>query len=291
MTVSYRQAIEADIPAAVELFLASVADMYVRNGIKSPPPPREMILMNYVHVFRTGIFYVAEVDGALAVICHAVVRDRLWFLSGFWAQPGSQGKGMGGHLLRLVMEEGRQLGADTFFTWSSVDRQAMAAYMKAGMLPGYQIVTFAGRPREGAQEREPRLEISKLSLSAATAIDERVRATGREADHRFWLMEAGYEGRQLMRDGRAVGYFYFNKGTIGPAAWIDAEDAEALMEAAVREAVSESGEVRLMIPGINHAAIRFALSKGLRLAAYSHLLTSAPFGQMQQYLSSGPSLF
>ncbi len=50
-------------------------------------------------------------------------------------------------------------------------------------------------------------------------------------------------------------------------------------------------EVRLMIPGVNHDALRFAFASGLRLAGYSHLLTSAPFGRMEQYLSSGPSLF
>lgn len=292
MAISIRAAVESDIPEAVELFLVSLEDMYGRAGIKAQPPERSMILMNYRHIFRTGIFYVAEVDGALAAICHAVVRDRLWFLSGFWAQPDLQGRGIGGQLLRIVMEEGARSGAQTFFTWSSIDRAAMAAYMKRGMLPGYQILTFTGQPPETFPSRETAAEeVAPLSLATAMWIDERVRETSRETDHRFWLTEAGAEGRQLVRDGRALGYFYFNKGTIGPAAWVEAEDAEALMEAAVREARKDSNDVRLMIPGVNHAAIRFALAGGLRLSAYSHLLATAPFGHMQQYLSSGPSLF
>ena len=49
--------------------------------------------------------------------------------------------------------------------------------------------------------------------------------------------------------------------------------------------------IRFVALGVNHAAIRFALRVGLRLAAYSHLLTTAPFGQMEKYLPSGPSLF
>ncbi|HEV7842382.1 MAG TPA: GNAT family N-acetyltransferase, partial [Pyrinomonadaceae bacterium] len=218
MTVSFRAAVESDIPEAVELFLVSVADMYARAGVKAQQPERSMILMNYQHIFRTGIFYVAEVDGALSAICHAIVRDRLWFLSGFWAHPRLQGRGIGGQLLRLVTEEGARSGAQTFFTWSSIDLSAMATYMKMGMLPGYQILTFTGQPLETFLERDPVLEVSPLSLSAAMEIDERVRETSRQADHRFWLTEAGYQGRQLVRDGRTLGYFYFNKGTIGPAA-------------------------------------------------------------------------
>ncbi|HKS26257.1 MAG TPA: GNAT family N-acetyltransferase [Pyrinomonadaceae bacterium] len=291
MTVSYRRATERDIAESAEIFLESVVDMYARKGIKSPPPERSVVLMNYGHVFRTGIFYVAEVDGALATICHAVVRDRLWFLSGFWARPGLQGKSIGGKLLRIVMDEGAQLGAETFFTWSSVDLTAMATYMKTGMLPGYQILTFAGKPVEAAGKSEASLEVVPLSTAVASAIDKTVRETGREEDHRFWLMEAGCEGREVVREGRTLGYFYFNKGTIGPAAWLETEDAESLLEAALPEASRETGEVRLMIPGVNHAGLRFALSRGLRLTGFSHLLTSAPFGRMQQYLSSGPSLF
>ncbi|MBD0373095.1 MAG: hypothetical protein ICV60_19800 [Pyrinomonadaceae bacterium] len=291
MTVNYRRATESDIPGAAEIFLVSVADMYARTGIKSPPPERSIVELNYTHVFRTGIFYVAEVDGQLGTICHAIVRDRIWFLSGFWALPDLQGQRVGGSLLKLVMEEGARAGAQTFFTWSSVDLQAMATYMKMGMMPGYQILTFAGRPVETGNAGESAIDVKPLSLSTAIAVDGRVRETGREVDHRFWLEEAGAQGREISRDGRAFGYFYFNKGTIGPAAWTNDEVAEGLLRAALAEASRESGDARLMIPGINHTAIRFALSRGLRLTGFSHLLTSAPFGQMQQYLSSGPSLF
>jgi hypothetical protein len=35
----------------------------------------------------------------------------------------------------------------------------------------------------------------------------------------------------------------------------------------------------------------FALAHGLRLNAMAQLFTSAPFGRMEQYLASGPSLF
>jgi GNAT superfamily N-acetyltransferase len=288
--VHYRRAREEELPATVDLFLKAVADVYERHGIKSPLPGRGYIETHYRHIFRTGIFYSAEVEGRLAAICHAVVRDQLWFLSGFWALPEFQGRGIGGQLLRRVRAEGEQAGARKFFTWSSVDLTAMGSYMRAGMLPGYQALTFGGTPGK-LFEQPLGYKAEDLSVATAVRLDEQVRETGREIDHRFWLTEAGHTGRQVLRDGEAVGYYYFNQGTIGPAAWTNTEDASALLAMACRDAAAEAPQLRLMIPGINHTAIRFALETGLRLSAYAHLLTSAPFGRMEQYLASGPSLF
>jgi GNAT superfamily N-acetyltransferase len=288
--VLYRPVRETEIAETAEVFLVAVTDMYARHGILQPPPRTETIETGYRHIFETGIFYVAEVDGRIAAICHAVVRESLWFLSGFWMLPQFQRQGIGGALLKIVQDEGARAGASTFFTWSSVDQTAMASYMRRGMLPGYQILTFAGALNERQEQRDG-YEVQPLDISNAVALDRRVRATGREVDHKFWLTKSGHQGRQIMLDGRAVGYFYFNHGVVGPAAWSEMADAEALIAAACREASLDGEEVRMMIPGINHTAIRFALGAGLRLRGFSHLLTSAPFGILEQYLASGPLLF
>lgn len=285
----YRPATEADVEAAVGVFVSAVADMYARNGIKAPPPDARVIERNYRHVLRTGIFHVAEVGGRVGAICNAVVRGRLWFLSGFWALPELQRQKIGGPLLRLVRDEGARRGADTFFTWSSVDLTAMATYMKLGMLPGYQLLTFSGpTPEVGAAGG---FEVEPLSIAAAAGLDERVRDARREADHQFWLSGAETRGRQLLKGGRVVGYFYLTRGVVGPAAWEEGVGADELLRAACREAGDEAAEFRLMAPGVNHDAVRFALSNGLRLVAFSHLLTTGPFGRLERYLASGPSLF
>lgn len=290
MEVQYRAVREDELPETVELFLTTVADLRARQNLTWPLPPREGVTKAYRHIERTGIFHVAEVDGQVVSICHAIVRDHIWFLSGFWTLPGLQGQKIGSTLLRRVWDEGARAGAKIFFTWSSTDLQAMAAYMKFGMLPGYQVLTFAGALR-ALPEKRADYELAPLELSTATTIDEQIRATPREMDHQFWLSEMKSKGRQLNRSGRIVGYYYFNQGTIGPAAWLATEHAEALLESACREASTETEQIRLMIPGPNHTAIRFALKSGLKLAAYAHLLTTAPFGQMENYLTSGPSLF
>jgi hypothetical protein len=290
IAVLYRPVREAEIPEAAELFLRTVADLYQRHNIASPPPPRVLVEKYYDHIRRTGIFRVAEVDGGLAAICHAFVRDALWFLSAFWTRPEMQGQKIGSPLLRQVWDEGVQAGAQKFFTWSSIDLQAMATYMKFGMLPGYQTLTFAGRIND-LPEKRGGYEAQPLDISTATQIDEQIRETRREMDHRFWLSEMKAEGRQLSRGGRIVGYYYAQAGTVGPAAWFESEDAKAIIESACRDASAQSEQIRLLIPGLNHEAIRFALHVGLRLTAYSHLLTTAPFGEMDKYLTSGPSLF
>jgi hypothetical protein len=216
------------------------------------------------------------------------VRGPLWFLSGFWARPDRQKTGIGGRLLREVWDEGRARGASTFFTWSSIDLTAMASYLRRGMLPGYQILSFVGGP---ASTTVVASDVAPLSPQVAAALDRDVIGTSREIDHGFWSTEPGRVGRAVMRGGRPVGYYYVRAGSIGPAAWTSSTDADAVLRAAIAEARAQSPIVRLRALGANHDTIRFALASGLRLAGYSHLLTTAPFGHLDRYAPSGPTLF
>ncbi|HVG39142.1 MAG TPA: GNAT family N-acetyltransferase, partial [Pyrinomonadaceae bacterium] len=273
--------------------LEAVRELYRRHNLEMPLPPRPAVEVAYSHIFETGIFRLAETDGRIVAICHAVVRDALWFLSGFWTRPELVAGGVGGRLLREVWREGEEAGAQKFFVWSSMDNTAIASYLKTGMLPGYQIFTFTGRPTalDDVREGTAGYMVEPLSLEAACGIDREVRETRREVDHRFWLSEEKLEGRQVRRGGHIVGYYYFKGATFGPAAWMDANAAEALLTLGCREASAQSETISLRVPGINHDTIRFALKHGLRLTAMAHLFTSAPIGRMEQYLASGPSLF
>jgi len=289
--IIYRAAREDELPATLDLFLEAVADIYRRQNLDMPLPPRAGAGVVYRHIFKTGIFRVAEMDGKLVGICHAIVRDEVWFLSGFWTRPGVQERGIGGGLLREVRQEGAAAGAKKFFVWSSTDQTAIASYLKAGMLPGYQILTFTGKPTS-LPDPPQRYTVEPLSLEVACGIDREVRETRREADHRFWLTELKLEGRQVRRDGHLIGYYYFKRGeTCGPIAWMERDAGVAVLTLACREASAHSESISLRVPGINHDAIRFALQHGLRLNGTAHLFTSAPIGQMEQYLASGPALF
>lgn len=288
--VIYRTARPEDVPEMADLFLTSVADMLARSGTPPLLPPRPAVLAGYEHIRSTGTFHLAETDGRIAAIAGAVVRGRLWFLSAFWAHPDLQGQGIGGPLLQRVRDDGVKAGADVFFVWSSSDSTAMAAYLKMGMLPGYQILVFDGAPRE-LPSPPSGLDVRPLGEATAADLDEVVRGCRREVDHRLWLSAPGSDGREVLRGGEPVGYYYCREGSIGPAAWGDPALGASVLALACREAVAAGEPIHLAVPGINHQATRFALGAGLRLTCSFHLLTSAPFGHLDQYVASGPGLF
>ena len=122
-------------------------------------------------------------------------------------------------------------------------------------------------------------------------LDLQIRGTRREPDHEYWLGAGGMQGRQVLNRGRVVGYYYLGRGGIGPAAWNEPETANAVLGIACREATITTPEVRFAVPSINHSALRFALNSGLRVTSVFHFLTTVSFGQMYQYIPSGPALY
>jgi hypothetical protein len=290
MDIRYREAGPEDMPACVDLFLESVEDLRRRHNLPSDRPPQaKRMLAFYQHTLSTGIFHVAEADGRIAALACAIVRDHLWFLAGFWARPGLQQQHIGMTVLRGVWGAGKQAGATHLFVWSSSDLPAMAAYMKLGMLPGSQIMAFEGSPQPPATVPLG-YATQPLRRAFALAMDRTVLGTGREVDHSF-LTRVGWQGREVLQNGKSVGYYYLEGGSIGPAAWAGSEHGAALLALAFSEASASDSEVSLQVPGMNHAALRFAFDSGLRLRGFAHLLMSAPFGHLEQYIPSGPSLF
>lgn len=290
MEVTYRPARVEDLPAMVDVFLASLVDMHARHRVATQPAPREVVLPAYEHILRTGSFLVAEADGEVAAIAGAVVRDELWYLSAFWTRPALQCRGIGLPLLRALKAEGERAGATTFFTWSSMDQAALASYMKLGMLPGYPILVFEGAPKQ-LSAVPAGYSTHDLETEDARALDALVRGTRRDPDHDLWAASPRCSGRLVVRDGSVAGYYYLSGPVLGPVAWRSPADAEAVVTAALSDAAARLPAFRIAVPGINHAALRIVVAAGLRLSVTFHFLTSAPFGRLKQYLPSGPSLY
>lgn len=290
MDITYREARAEDLPECVNIFIDSWTDLNKRHNFATRPRPNAArMLAFYQHALTTGIFHVAEGQGRIRSFACAILRDRLWFLSGFWTRPRLREKHIGMPLLRAVWTAGKRLGATTFFVWSSVDLPAMAAYMKMGMLPGTQIMRFEGA-HPLPDDRTAGYRLKPLDKAFAMRLDHVLLGTSRAVDHDY-MARMGFQGRQVVRGDLNVGYFYFDGGAIGPVAWNAPRHAEPMISLACREAGGSSPTVSLRVPGMNHAALDFAFRSGLRLSGYSHLLTSAAFGRLDQYLPSGPAIF
>jgi Acetyltransferase (GNAT) family len=231
---------------------------------------------------------VAAIDGRLVALACAIVRDDEWFLSGFWASADVRLQGIGGPLLREVWDEGVRRGACRQFVWASLDPAAIATYMKFGMLPGSQLFAFTGSPLGAARSR---LETAALTADRASSVDRAIRGVPRLVDHEWWANKAGVVGRAVTKRGELAGYYYLDKGQVGPAAWLAPEDGPALLGHAMREAALSVDEVKIVVPGMNRVGLESALGSGLRLVRISHLLWTEPFGRMEQYIPSGPLLF
>lgn len=288
--INYRIAQPDDIPEMADLFLLALNDLYQRNAVSALVPPRPAVLQGYEHIRSTGNFQVAVVEGRIVAIAGAVVRDQLWYLSAFWAHPDLQRQKIGMPLLRRVWDAGKDAGATIFFTWSSIDLTAIASYMKLGMVPGYQNFFFDGVPKQ-LPEIPSSYKAASLEKPVAMEIDQLIRGTRREPDHNFWFSNPNLQKKQVLQNGSVIGYYYLNRGTIGPAAWKQPHHAETVLSLACREASVLAPEIRIALPGINHAALRFAFDAGLRLTSSAHFLSTASFGRMEQYIPSGQSLF
>jgi len=290
VTVIYRPLRREEIPEAAELFIVAVSELARRHGLQPAAYQRPAVEALYVHLFETGIFHVAQAGERIVAICCGVVREHVWFLSMFWVLPDQRVSGLGRPLLEQVTAEARARGAQTLCTWSSIDFVAVASYLRLGMMPAGPVLTFSGEcTNEPAAP--PGVELRELRTDVASALDVVVRGTPRPLDHAFFRTGEG-SALQLERDGKPIGYFYASQGVIGPAAWLEPEDAPLVLAAALREARrQQSNKVRLMIPGVNHAALTLALAAGLKLSGAAHFMTSGSFGRLEQYLPSGPGLF
>lgn len=287
---TYRRLRREEVPTAVDVFLVSVGDLARRHGLPAPTAyTPASVIPAYEHLLETGSFEIAEVDGKIVGIAAAVLRGAVWFLAMFWVLPEYKLQGIGRPLLERVQRKGEEQGATVCCVWSSIDFTAIASYLKLGMMPAGPILTFSGALTTPPVP-PPQARIRGLGAEQASIIDRVVRGCAREQDHAFWRAR-GIPAYQLEIDQRVAGYFYVKDGVIGPAAWLDSADGDALMSHALQQASRQASEVKLVALGANQTAIQHALAGGLRLVSGSHFLSSAAFGKLDCYLPSGPALF
>jgi len=280
-----------EVSEAVSVYHTSRVDMQTRLG-QNPEnisdKEKKQALVDYIHIHDTGIFYGAFVNGQISGISNAVIRNDIWFLSGFWVLPDFQNKGIGKPLLERIYQEGVKSNVNKFCVWSSLDPSAQTCYLKKGMMPGHPVYRLAGTIKSFPRFN-PDYKLETLDINAAAKIDSVIRGSKRILDHEYWL-ENGHKGYQVMLETIPVGYFYCKNGVVGAGGWIMEEAGKPTTLLALKQASIDSGTVSITPGGLNHAAIEISLSLGLRVSGGAHFLTTKSFGLPGQYLSSGPLL-
>ncbi len=281
-----------ELPEAVKVYHTSRVDMQSRLG-QNPgdisDKERAQALKDYIHIHSTGIFYGAYIKGQIIGISCAAIRDDIWFLSGFWVLPEFQNKGIGKPLLKMVYKEGVNLNCRIFCVWSSLDPSAQTCYLKMGMMPGYPVYRLAGSLKN-IPKANPEYKLQNLDIETSIKIDSIIRGCMRKQDHEYWLGN-GHKGFQVLYKNKPVSYFYCKDGSIGAGGWLTKKAGTPTTLLALKQASMDSETVTFIPGGLNHSSIKIAMSLGMKVSGGAHFLTSKQFGQLNQYLASGPFLY
>ena len=231
-----------------------------------------------------GGAWVAEVDGEIAAVALALVREGVWGLSLFAVRPGLQGQGIGRRVLQPALDYGN--GARGGIILSTTDPRAMRRYFRAGfrikpcVTAGGQInrsripASLRSRPGDVHNDRHELDAASRHVRSAAHGPD--VEA----------MVAAG--GELLVIDGH--GFAVHREGSPMVVAATDDEAAADLLWGCLAGG-PPGGTVHVdFISEGNDWAVRVALDAGLALGPEGPVFVRGETGPFAPYLPSGAYL-
>jgi GNAT superfamily N-acetyltransferase len=282
---------EADVPAAVAAFDAGFLAMLARHALPvtgntiQDERRRQGRTRHFLHTDPAGS-WVAEDEGIVVGMSQSFVREDYWMLSQLGTLPGRQGRGVGRELLRLALTHGDPKSPGTI--QCSRDPKAMALYTSFGFVL-HPVVAAWGAMRPGAVERPAEVvrfepdQVTERELGIVTAIDRKVRGSGRSVDivsmlaqpgHRLLLhAEAGYA---VVRDDRVV--------TLGAR---DESSATLVLKAMLAEApAGETIEIN-WLTSAQQWAISVVVEAGIELQPYGPVMVRGMDGPPSPYIPSG----
>jgi GNAT superfamily N-acetyltransferase len=290
-TIAFRPATPGDFRATWDVFTEAAAHLAQTRGwpaVDRPATPPERFLAFRVSAVRhdPGGFWVAEADGGLIGFGIAIQRGQTWYLAALHVRPAYQSLGVGAEIVRRCLTAERPgslriVGADARNPVSN------ALYGRFGMFPETPLVELAGPAEPGSTE------ILRPGAPGADALERIDRATlgiARPEDHAFWGSVSSLRAFAVVRDDRSVGYAYVQPdGAIGPIAVLDPADLAPAVEASIGAvAVLGAATARVRIPGVARPAIERLLARRWRYGhAVTLVLTSAPWGRWDRYVTSG----
>ncbi len=302
-TAEIRRARASDLAACARVFSRSSLELSSRLGQTPSSPDARIVERRLAHLLRTDPagFHVLTRGGRVVAFASTILRERVHFLSMFWALPGFQESGLGRELVRRAFDEPAAPPRAVRCVYASLDPRAQRLYLDLGMLPRTQVYVIGGVPEPCA--RPPlALELvpfddpgvtSARTLDSIGRLDRFVRGCRRDADQRFELVQPGTRAFAAQHRGRPVGYVSIDgHGSIGPGAVRDPRHAAGLVWSALAMARELGVErVRMRIPGLNGDALSVAFASGLRIALIGSWMAQREIGHLDRYLATFGDLF
>lgn len=256
-----------DVPALLGVCFAALDDLAERRGRTLPRPQPGALEEIIRHLLATdpASALVAEEDGDVVAFGMLHVRGASAFLAFLFVLPDRQSRGLGRALLEECLASVGRPGR----VGVCVDADqpvATGLYASLGLVPRVPLHVLRGRPRAAELPDLPEgCRMRQLHEPSVGAIDERLLAYRRPADHAFWRA-SGRQGWQLEeRSGRVVGYGYAQaSGRIGPVAADEPRHLPAILGHLAREVEVADGW-QVIVPGPCAPAWGALLGCGLRV--------------------------
>ena len=264
--LEFRHAMEADLEAEYEVFVAAQGELMHRPGLRWSAAPFEAWSAPHRHLLTAdGERSFVALDGErLAGFSAALARGDTWFLAALFVSPDDQGRRVGRELLdRSWAGDWQRRMTIT----ESIQPVSTGMYARRGLIPTTPILTLSGTPRcelpDGLQAVPPEPEVLATLDRGAYGFD-------RGTDHRFWGERAAQANLWLL-DGEPIAYAYVDRqGLIGPLAGRDGATAALALRAELARRASQPAEV--LLPGTTPGLVEAALASGLRLTRPPGLL-------------------
>ena len=289
--IVYRRATPEDSRTTYDVFRDTAGHLAKTRGwaaMQRPADPPERFLAFRASVLRhdPGGFWVAEADGDLVGFGIAVQREHVWYLAALHVRPAYQSKGVGAEIIRRALAAAKP---DSLLTVGADARNPVsnALYGRFGMFPHMALLELSGPATPGATDI---LRPGAPDAGDLDAIDRATLGVARPEDHEFWASVSSLHAYAVVRDGRSVGYAYVQAdGAIGAIAVLAPADLAPTLDASIAVAADiGAATARVRIPGVAREAIAGLLARGWRYGdAVTLVLTSAPWGQWDRYVTSG----
>jgi len=295
--VTIRRGTPDDIRACFDLSIASMGDLFARQGNEFFSDPEEFwrhlepLLRHVATTAAEWWIAVDDADAAMLGYSRSVERGGLFELTELFVRPDRQSAGLGRELIERAFPLGR--GAVRAII-ATTDVRALARYYRAGTVVRFPIASMSGSPASADAPDLGGLEAATATLEDVpelAAIETAVLGYPRDDDY-AWLLEQR-SGTIFRRAGRAIGFSFVSAAGSGPIAALDPTDLVPILgHAQARARALGMDELSLDVPMPNEVAMRHLLGRGYKIdPPLTMLMSSEPFGQFDRFIPFGPSLF